>query len=132
MIWPDIFIRMPVTMATVRSALADVVRVPEADVFVVATLEEAPTLEKVNAELAAAGGDFPQRLSVYVGDEFAELNVMEAIQDLSRILRSSLVVPDDSADPYGVLLVEPYGAVMRTAVDVESLDEHGEYRLRRE
>ena len=131
MIWQDIMIERVASAFEIREAIVRAGLAPNIDaVAVVASMESVKLSPdaKVICELTPRGGGFPLQLTIYVYGGLPK-DTLDAIKRLSATLATRCLVPAETENPYAMLLVAPDSEVESVVVDVEALDERGEYVL---
>lgn len=129
MIIGDLLVEKEASINGLRSALASMFGVDREQVGIGESVEGILSPRGVYCQLANLRGQFRQQLSVYVADSVRPLRLSEVATALARSLDSNVLVPDDTPDPYVMMLVDPAGGRRIVQVDVERLDEFGEYHV---
>jgi hypothetical protein len=127
----DILVETVVDRALLQQAVGEIFEVSSDDVQVVGEIDGAEEQRRVIAVLSPAKGDFDSLLSLYIHDSVHEKPIEEVAKHICFRLNTRALIADDSADPYSMLLFEPTGHVKPVDLDVESIDERGEYRFLR-
>ena len=130
--WQDILLEQEFDKVTLRRAIAVVFELPTDHVSIVDSIEKAPSGVSVVVEQTLTKGDFRFLLSFYVVVELSSRDPIEVIQRLCTILDVRALIPDESLNPYSMFLIDQIGEVRQVFLDVESLDQHEEYRLSNE
>jgi len=132
MIW-DLLVEGDVDVEAARVALAGALGVSEADVAVVASIEDAPPPRSgaTVCERRHIGGQFPTLLSIYAHgrQQGTQQGALALTQRLAQLLGRRCLVSDESANPYSMLLVGPGEEVRAVEIDPGRLDHDGEYWL---
>jgi hypothetical protein len=129
MIWQDIALEEQCDQGTLKPALAAAFDVSPDDVSVLDSIEKAVSGPSVIAEMTPIKGDFRCLLSLYVAEALADKDPVEVTGRLCSILNVSALISDESANPYSMILVNEEAESRPVNLDVESLDQHEEYRL---
>jgi len=129
MIWIDFVIGKLFSSARIREALARTLGVPEANVAVTGCIVNASASTTFQAEVSVLGGDFPLHVNLYVSGDQPPGNGLKLLESLSRDLSADILTADECVDPYSMMLVSPRERPISINLDVESIDEHNEYRL---
>jgi hypothetical protein len=128
MIWQDIALEGQCDQGTLKSALAAAFDVASDDVCVVDSIEKAASTSIV-AVMTSIKGDFRCLLSLYVAEVLADKDPVEVIGRICSILKVKALISDQSANPYSMILINEEAESRPVKLDVESLDQHEEYRL---
>jgi hypothetical protein len=123
----DFLLSRSVTPEDLRKALAASLGLPGDAVEVVGSIEDAKGTTPVLAHVLAAEGDFPAHVALYL--EPPSTVGMTELRRLSDALQAAVLVPENTPNPYAMLLIDRGAAEHRVDLDAESLDERGEYRL---
>ncbi len=70
-----------------------------------------------------------QQVSVYVAESMPLLELEQVATTLAREVGSSVLIPEDSPDPYKMTLIDSMGRTETVQLDVKKLDELGEYEV---
>jgi hypothetical protein len=136
MFWENVLADRQLTPSEVAAALDRVFGLAHHEKSLVirdVTEDDVPPHTRVFAELIPVGGSFPSQLNVYLADEQLEpTDRVATVGQLCEMLQSSCLMPSASSNPYEMLLIEPHGAVRPVHVDVDRLDNSGEYVIRAE
>lgn len=129
----DVLIDVVVDDEALRVGVAGALGIDDSAVFVVDSVEDAPTPRAGTAvcERRSIGGQFPFLLAVYaygVPSSSPEAEVTAA-KRLVQALGCSCLMSDESLNPYSMLLIQPSVEPGVVAIDAGRLDEHGEYWL---
>jgi hypothetical protein len=134
MFWENVLANRSLTPLEVASALDRLFGLTDDEKSVVIrdiAEDDVPPRTRVFAELIPIGGDFPSQLNIYLRDEQLEpTDRVAAVGHLCEMLHSSCLMPSASPNPYLMLLVEGDGAVRPVHVDIDCLDDNGEYMIR--
>lgn len=130
MIVGDVLLDRSIPADDLRAAVAAAFSVPAEHVALVSGMENAPRLTGVTLDVNELGGDYPMHVTIYAADAHAA-EVHDLAAAIAQHLAVVALVPSDSVDPYKMTLIKPDGATVEVDVDVESLDNYGEYRLAR-
>jgi hypothetical protein len=132
MIWHDFLLGKHVSDADLRAALAAAFGIEEHAVDVVHSAEDIQPHRPIVAELSDSEGEFPLKIALYASDVAQSASPAEVLQRLCDRLETSALTPDESADPYNMILFGVRTKPRPVAVDVDALDQRGEYRVVRE
>ena len=125
----DILLSRLVAPATLAEALAAALGVSCDEVLVVGSLQAVSGPTPVVALVIPAEGDeFPLQVALYL-DARHRIGMAE-LRSVSKALDVSVLVPDESPDPYVMILIEGGEPEQRVDLDAESLDGHEEHRVR--
>jgi hypothetical protein len=111
--------------AALAQAFAQVLELPVGDVQVVSSAADIEDGTPVALEVTPTAGDFSTQLAVYTSRDLG----VEEVADIAAALHTRALVPDDSPNPYTMLLVDGHSPARPVSLDVESVDERGEYCL---
>lgn len=127
--WQDFLLEPACDQVPLRSGFAAAFGVPLDRVAVVDSIQEAPTGMLVLAERYPVRGDFLCQLSVYAFEQARDREPLQTIGQLCAALGIRALVPDLSADPYAMILVDPIAGVREVGIDARRLDDFNEYYL---
>jgi hypothetical protein len=130
LIWGELLVSDRASDDALRTALARMFGLPDAAVALVASMEDAPRAAVI-AEVTDAAGEFGHRIAVYVNPDILSPALPDGARELAATLCSALLIPNDDQNPYTMTWLSPSGDCREVAVDVEALDERGEYRVAR-
>jgi hypothetical protein len=125
----DFLLKERTSGEVLRAALAGALGLPVTTIDVATSIADTSVDAPVAAEYFDTRGDFAMQVSLYVKTAPVEDVGLPEVRELSRTLGVEILMPDESPDPYVMLLVQPTGDVRRVGLDPESLDVRGEYRL---
>jgi hypothetical protein len=74
-------------------------------------------------------GDCRCLLSVCVTEQVADRNAIEVAQRLCHVVGVRALLSDASVDPYTMILIDRTATPRPVTLDVDSLNQRGEYRL---
>ena len=127
--WQDFVIERGVEPADLAAEVAKAFGVEAGDVYVVESIENAPAGAPVIVETTPVAGDFQCLLSFYVEEKLADKDPLEVARRLCSALKTQVLLPDSSPNPYGMILID-HGLMARlVTLDPDSLDNREEYRL---
>jgi hypothetical protein len=134
MIWEEILIAGKVAAADVISSVASIFSVNIESVLVVGSIaaENIDNSKPIVIESITIGGDFPTKLSFYIDEEkilVDKVNKLDSVIALCRILNHKILISDDDVNPYSMNLVDIDGSVKKVFLDVDKLDDHGNYAI---
>jgi hypothetical protein len=134
MIWEEILIAGKVAAADVISSVASIFSVNIESVLVVGSIaaENIDNSKPIVIESITIGGDFPTKLSFYIDEEkilVDKMNKLDSVIALCRILNHKILISDDDVNPYSMNLVDIDGSVKKVFLDVDKLDDHGNYAI---
>jgi len=131
MIWGDLLTRCAVASEPLSRALGLAFGVSTDSVSVVASIEDSPGSCGVVAEVSELEGEFRRKVSIYLDESVRQADALSVARAVAASLSCEVLIPDDTTDPYSMILVCPSGAIAGIAVDVDALDVRGEYRVMR-
>jgi hypothetical protein len=134
MIWEEILIAGKVAAADVISSVASIFSVNIESVLVIGSIaaENIDNSKPIVIESITIGGDFPTKLSFYIDEEkilVDKMNKLDSVIALCRILNHKILISDDDVNPYSMNLVDIDGSVKKVFLDVDKLDDHGNYAI---
>jgi hypothetical protein len=132
MIWEEILIAGKVAAADVIPSVASIFSVNIESVLVVGSIaaENIDNSKPIVIESITIGGDFPTKLSFYIDEEkilVDKVNKLDSVIALCRILNHKILISDNDVNPYSMNLVDIDGSVKKVFLDVDKLDDHGNY-----
>ncbi|XXT15155.1 hypothetical protein WME94_33385 [Sorangium sp. So ce429] len=132
MIWQDMLLEDRFSELDLSSALAVAFELPSGDVSVVYSLEQLPSGVSVAAHVVELhGGGFRTLLSIYVSKAKASSNPVDVARSVCVCLNTRVLISDQSANPYTMLLIGASSEPVRVALDVQALDDRNEYYIAR-
>ena len=128
MILGDILLERSISAEELRAAFTEAFSLPDEQVVIVTSMENAPALRGVTVDTTQIGGQFPIQLAVYVADaESAEL--ADVATKVAKALAVKALIPSDSDDPYKMVLIQPDGSLSEVDINTHSIAEMGEYQI---
>lgn len=121
--WPDVLIDRDVSDEELAEAIWNVLDVRR--VLILDDVPEDPLPDNVDLMCTRrpVRGDFPILLEPYPrSDDLIKGNGIEVIGQLCSLLACRCLIPDDTPDPCGMLLIEGPGLVYRAFLDPAGLD----------
>lgn len=83
-------------------------------------------------QTSAVAGDFPFHLAIFTRSPRTDaVEPGPALARLAQATNTSMLISDDSPNPYQLTLVQPDGRTVLVALDAEELDEHDSYKILR-
>jgi hypothetical protein len=132
MIWQNILLVNQLDNEVLKEALTAAFDLKPHDVTVVDSIEKAEHRERVVVEKTSTKGDFRCLLSLFVVEELLGRDPLEITRRFCSKLKIIALIPDESLNPYSMILVDRIGGTRAVFLDVESLDQREEYRLSNE
>lgn len=132
MIWEEILVNGKLADTDVISSTANMFSVNIQSVLVVENIstENIDNSKPIVVENTTIGGDFPTKLSFYIDEEklsISKMDKLDSVINLCRILNHKILISDNDINPYSMSLVDVDGSVKKVFLDVDKLDDHGEY-----
>jgi hypothetical protein len=125
----DFLLAKPVASRELQDALSRALGVPREDIDVSHSIEATSSEAPITVEMFETAGEYRTHIALYFRRSQRESLGIAELREVARILDTDAIMPDESADPYAMLLVHPDGAVHDVGLDPESLDVRQEYRL---
>jgi hypothetical protein len=132
MLCEDLLLDRDVSTKALRRALAAMLSIPELSVQIVADVANATVADhgatRVLVERTSREGEFPLQLSLYLRDAALADSLatpaerLARVQRLSQLLGCSVLLSDDSLNPFSWLRIAPSGVVDAVALDPDRLD----------
>ena len=132
--WEDILVDRPLAAGGLKSWLVAVFQVSPAAIVVAPVADHVLVTDDtaVLCEFAAEKGDFPFRVAVFTRRaDLDEKDAAEAVDLLCRTFGVQVLMSDDTANPYRMLLVGPDGSRQVVHLDPDALDEEERYIVQR-
>ena len=132
MIWRDIVLQHPLKDREIVTGLAAAFGIGSDDVLVHRGTDDFP--DPLDAKVVCIAVDrtegFRIVLSLYTYfDPPREVDPVAVVRDFARATQTECLLPDDSPDPYTMIQVFPSGEVARVKLDVDRMDDRGEYHI---
>jgi hypothetical protein len=130
MYWEDVLVDRPMAVDEISSWLSDVFGIARKDIVVAPSEAQAPLPPEtaVLAEFSAAQGEFPFHLQVFLKrEDLATRDSTAALEKLSRDHGVRILMSDDTANPYRMLLLRPGGEKAVVHLDADALDDQDSY-----
>ena len=135
MIWQDVIVNRKLTSDEVTWGICQLFSLESSEVLVVDTIYKAKRIGKrmkVICESRSISGEFCMLISIYLRDpKLARYSVRRTIGRFCEILNCTCLISDKSNNPYSMLLVHSCKDYKKVFLDVERLDNHGEYVVSR-
>lgn len=129
MIVGDLLLEKEVDPEALRMGLASAFDVDREQVMIVDSIEDVSSLSGIVGQVGRLEGQFVQQVSVYVAESMPLLELEQVATTLAREVGSSVLIPEDSPDPYKMTLIDSMGRTETVQLDVKKLDELGEYEV---
>jgi len=134
MIWEEVLIDRNLTDEEIITGISKVFSVSKTDILIVDDIAEIHVGERfrIVCERTLVKGDFPLKLSIYLYDaKLAQLNAKVIIGRFCDILHCKCLIPDNSSNPYSMLLIQGSNKQQIVLLDPIRLDEDEEYILKK-
>jgi hypothetical protein len=128
MIIGDLLLDRRPTDKELRGAFANILDLSMEHVVLVDSMADASTLTGATIEVTDLEGDFPRQVGIYVAEAHVA-TLTDVATKLAIQLQAKVLIPDDSPDPYEMILIDPSGTTIKVNIDTSSLDELGQYKL---
>jgi hypothetical protein len=130
-IWNDILVDRVLAKKEVVDGLTAMLNVDENDIGVVEDIAQidSPQSPSVVCVVSDLIGDFSLLISIYIRGYLQLPSLVEAVKNFCKTLECTCLVSDDSADPYTMLCIDKRGRVRAVNLDVDLLDETGQYKI---
>ncbi len=126
MILGDVLLERCIASDTLRAAIARAFSLPDEQVAIVTSMENAPALAGVTVDTRELGGQFPMQLAIYVSDA-GSVQLVDVTIKLAQELAVRALVPSDSVNPYKMILIREDGSSSEVDIDTHRIDDLGEY-----
>lgn len=130
MYWEDLLLDRMLSVGEISRWLSEVFGVPRKEIVVASSETQVPLppATAVLAEFSSAEGEFPFHLQIFTRRNGLEpKDSAAAIENLSRVLGVRVLMSDDTANPYRMILVRPDGDKAAVHLDADALDDHDAY-----
>lgn len=131
MIIGDLLLERRIPDDTLSTAFSRVLGIPIDDVLFVRNMDEWKPLAGATLELFDRSGEFPLQVCVHVLAQH-QISLRELAKKASHALGSRILISSDDPNPYAMILFTPDAEPIDVFVDVESLDEHEQFKIDRE
>ncbi|VTS07936.1 hypothetical protein [Tuwongella immobilis] len=133
MIWQDVVVRRPLGDQEMVRGLAAGFGVNPHEVLVHRGADDFP--EPGGAKVVCVASEraegFRSVISLYTYFDLPrEDDPVAVVKEFARVAQTECLMTDDSPDPYTMICVLPIGDVVSVKLDVDRLDDKGEYHIR--
>lgn len=130
--WQDMIAERPLDEKEIADGLARSFMLDPCEVFVSRNPDDFtnPSDAKVVCIASARNEGFRCILSVYSYFNASSLDDMVVVNEFARTCDTSLLISNDSLDPYTMTCVLKTGDMVSVNLDVDLLDDMGEYHIR--
>lgn len=132
MLWQELLVDQSLDHEELVDALARLFSVSESQVVVIEdiTVDEVKKDALIVIERRPVCGDFRMKLSIYVRDRSLEsIDWRAVVTSFCCRFNCSCITPDDSVNPYSMILITCSNAGQQVFLVPERLDERDEYTL---
>jgi len=133
MIWQDVVVRRLLSDGDLAVGLAVAFRIRSDEVIVNqggSVFEETPS-RKVVCDVFNKSEGFRLVISLYTFfDSPREDDPVAVVKEFARVAQTECLLSDDSPNPYTMIHIHPSGEVVSVWLDVDRLDDKGEYHIR--